>query len=153
MDGAQPAVVVAEASPSEQAVETATDAAVEIATVQADRDVAIAETQAEAAVEIATVNADADDEDVAWLRAELATLRQLCETNMAASSSAMEALRETQSQLASLAAMMTEHTNTLSPPAHSPPATEPSEPDADVENPVAEPPTETIPPQRRKRWL
>lgn len=122
---AMPAVVVADASPPIAAVEATADAAVEVAQIQADRDVAIAETSAETAVELATISADQEDEDVTWLKGELDSLRARCETQEGNLSSVTQALTETQVQVSSLAEMLTLHLNTLTPPAHSPPAAEP----------------------------
>jgi len=75
-------VVVAEAAPPQPAVEASADAAVEIARIEADAAVDMNAANNDAAVAIADTVA-ADDEDVAWLKSELAGLLARCETNAA----------------------------------------------------------------------
>lgn len=76
-------VVVVETPPSQPAIAATADAAVEIAQIEADRDVQLAETHGETATTVAEIQADTD-EDLVWLRGELAGLRASCEMNAAA---------------------------------------------------------------------
>jgi hypothetical protein len=162
-----PIVVVAEETPpSEPAaplVETATSAAVEIARIEADRDVSITDRQAGAAEAIAATDAE-NDEDVAWLRNELDGLRARLAIVEGASSSAevsrlelsnrLDSLTETQAALA-----------LLIPPPPSQPATvetvETSPSDAPEGALVAAEPETVLPARpepepprkRQRRWL
>jgi hypothetical protein len=167
MDGLPAAVVVE--TPQAATVEAAADAAVQVAQIQADRDVAIAEVVAEtdqaataARVEIAAVEAEQEDEDVAWLRGELSGLRVRCETAEAGLSGVMQQQNEMQAQLTTLAAMMTAYVETLTPPAHLPARLETapaSQAEIDVGNGgvrsevATEPEPAPIPKTRKRRWL
>jgi chromosome segregation ATPase len=101
MSDALPVTVV-----TEGAAEANAEAAVAIAEVEAETTVAVAEIAAEtriAEVEAATA---ADDEDVQWLRAELATLREQCATNAGALSSLEVSLVALSAQMGELTAAM-----------------------------------------------
>lgn len=157
-------VVVAEAPSSEQ-LEMATDAqtaaaeaAVEIAQIAADRDVAIAEINAETTETVVEAQT-ADDEDVAWLRAELDGLRTSYETNAAR-------LSDAEMQIANLTETVTAQAVALSlltppqPSAETPPAeVEPAAPAPDMTNAgESAARTENVPevpatPRRKRVWL
>ena len=142
-------------------MEAAGDAAVEIATIQAERDVAIAEIHAEVASE--AIEADAEDsEDVAWLGSRLAQLQENCDANTAAVISqqatlgtlteAMETMREQVRTLTEALTLATSPPQPLPTPETLESEVDPSEagtPDVAEEMPVpAEPP-----PQKVRRWL
>jgi hypothetical protein len=110
-----PAVVVAEAAPAEQA-ETVAEAAVEIAHVEAERDVQLAEISAGAATEIAATEAE-HDEDVEWLRSELAGLHTRCATAEAASSALESRLTEMENRQTSMQEQLTALALIHNPPA------------------------------------
>lgn len=102
-------------------------AAVEIAQINADRDVAIAteETtrqaaQTEAMVTVAEVEAETDDEDVQWLKAELASLRAQCETHAGSLSAQAEVIQAQGAQIAELTGLVAALTSQLNPPPLSP---------------------------------
>lgn len=112
------AVVVAEVAP-----QVAATAAVEIAQINADRDVAIAAEQtAQAAahtgaiVAVAEVEAETDDEEVIWLKAELASLRVQCETNAGALSALQQVTQAQGQQIAELTGLLSSLTAPLIPP-------------------------------------
>ena len=157
-------VVVAEAPPSEQlevaadAQTAAAEAAVEIAQIAADRDVAIAEINAETTETVMEAQT-ADDEDVAWLRAELDALRTSCETNAARLSDAemqIASLTETvTAQAAALALLTPPPLSEETPPAEG----EPAAPAPDMTNAdESAGHTENVPevpatPRRKRVWL
>lgn len=91
MDPAAETVVAIEPPPAAAAVSEAADAAVEIAQIEADRDVAIAELNAGMVEAAADAAADDFQDDVQWLKATLEDLRAQCAAQ-AASSSALEVL-------------------------------------------------------------
>lgn len=151
----------------------ASQADVDIATIEAARDIELAtinaesnETQTEAVLD---AQANAEDEDLIWLRGELATLQERCETNAA----------ELLNQRGEMISLRTEHNSMLerltqaeatqagllllTPPPNSeqgqqPPETESGGEDGPRENPGEQPPpadpaeeTPPAPANRRKR--
>lgn len=115
------------------AVVAAGEAAVAVAEIQADRDVAIAEIHAETNVAAIEAEADADDEDVVWLRNELAGLRGQCETNAGELSVLRDAFQSLETQMASLTETVVAQAAILSllnppPPSETTPETIPGEP-------------------------
>ncbi len=155
MDGVQPAVLVAEVTPPPAAVEAAADASVAIAQIDADRSVAVTQIDADRSVEIARIEAESEDEDIKWLRGELDGLRAQCETLREGLSAATLAQNATQEQVTSLTAMLAEHLNTLTPPAHSPPQTAEAtrKPGADAGGGAVEPEVPAPRPTPRYRRL
>lgn len=156
-------VVVAEAPPSEQlevaadAQTAAAEAAVEIAQIAADRDVAIAEINAETTETVVEAQT-ADDEDVAWLRAELDALRTSYETNAARLSDAemqIASLTETVTAQAAALALLTppplsaETSGAEPPAAPAPDMTNAGESAGHTENVPELPAT----PRRKRVWL
>lgn len=117
------AVVVAQPAPSPAAVTEAAAAAVEVAEIQAQRDVAVAEITAGRDVAIAEAAAEETDEDIEWLRTELSGLRGLHEANRQALADLAQVVTASQEQIAGLTSLLETHMNMLSPPAHSAPAT------------------------------
>lgn len=160
MSGASP-VLTAEVLPSEQSVEAVSDAAVEIATIEAGRDVTIAEIQADTAE--TAIEADArDDEELTWLRAELDGLRELCVTNaesLSRVSGENETLRadlttltETVGQQAAILLTMQPLQQTPEPP--SSPEAAPAEPEGVIAEPAApEAAPQAVAPARKRVWL
>jgi hypothetical protein len=165
MGDAAPAVVVAEPPPEEPAVIAAGEAAVKIAEIEAERDVKLAEISAEAAGEANAEAVEEFEEDVEWLRTELAGLRTLCETQRDGLSSAMLMLTAIQDQLRETQAALESHMNQSTPPAHSPPIEEAPAaevPSADGQgeaspasaaSPRPEPSSEVSPRARRRAFL
>lgn len=159
-DGA-PSPVTEQAVPAEMA-----GAAVAVAEIQADRDVAIAEIQAETTV--AVIEAGTDDEDVQWLRDELATLQARCATLEGASSSqeaAIVALSAQVGEMASGLAILIASTQppslpptpletvTETPPAEAPEAVLDDAGAGPRASGGAEPPGKAAVRQARLRWL
>lgn len=158
-------VSAGEATPPPVTAEAA-DAAVEIARIEAERDVELAtihtesnEAQTEAVLE---AQAEAEDEDVTWLRGELALLQGRCEMNEVALSNLtgeVEMLRQTQAtqtdQIAALL-LLTQPPNSEGTP---PPDQETPPPDGEAgprESPAADPAEEAPPPPanvRKRRFL
>jgi hypothetical protein len=140
-----PSVVDAIQEGETDRVETATEAAVEIATVEAAAAVQIAEAQAEAAVEIAEAQAAATEIDEQWLQSEFAGVRDA----LAALSLQME---QVLAGLASIAGAMVEQLTPTPPPTLTEPtpdltpAPAPTPPDAEAAPQAAETP-------RRRRRL
>lgn len=140
MSEALPAGVIPLPVPSEAAIETQADAAVEIAQIEADTRVAIAEIAADAAT---------DGDDIQWLQSELAVLRAACDANgsrleaLAETIQAMETARETMNAaLMSLANdVLTLQQASLTPPA---PSAEPVEVMEPVEPAEVTEPAETL---------
>lgn len=125
------------------------DAAVEIARIEADRDITIAAIGAETAAVAIEAAADENDEDVEWLRSELGGLRQSCETLAATQAIQSERLAILETQLGTMLAMAAAEP-TLSPPSNPEPGPEPAaseKADGPPENPEAPPPA------RRRRWM
>jgi hypothetical protein len=150
MDG-EPSVVV-EQTPPPESVEAAGEAAVAIAEIQANRDVEIAQINADTTEHVIEAEAASDDEDIQWLRGELADLRGLCEMN----AGALSALQQSNETLNQQVASLTETVATqaaalilLTPPQPSP---EPGPEPEGAPAPPAPPPEEggTI---RKKRWM
>lgn len=138
--------VTVEIAPSQEAVEASGDTAVEIATIEADRDVKLAEIHSETATELAEIEADETEDLEAWLDARL----DAAETRFMA---AIQETREVCNQiLTSVISLLT-----LIPPSTPVeqvteiiPATEPEKPDGAAEAaPVA---VETVV-QPVRRWL
>lgn len=105
------------------AQEAAGEAAVEIAQINADRDVAIAAEQtaqteavASTTVAVAEIEADAEDEDVAWLRNELGGLRAQCETARDGLSVLRELVTAQGLQIAEMAGLLAGLTAATIPP-------------------------------------
>lgn len=160
--------VAAEETPPPVVTEAVAEAAVEIAQIEADRDIALAtihtesnEAQTDAVLE---QSAAETDEDVAWLKAELAYLRTQCETNGADLLSEREARTLLQQQMTiqgeQIAALLllTPLPNLAEnqPPAETP-ASDGAE-DGPRENPAPDSdPAEETPPapadKRRRRFL
>jgi outer membrane murein-binding lipoprotein Lpp len=151
--------VVAASTPSEPAPEVVANAAVEIAGIAADRDVAIAEIQAETrakmsdAVDELEDDVDELEDDVEWLRSELAALRAACEANQAEGTSLRLMVQEMASQWADMQAMML----SLIPPSPSeqenPNPLPPDVADGLRENPAPESPPSSAGMGRRRRVL
>lgn len=117
------AVVVAQPAPSPAAVTEAAAATVEVAEIQAQRDVAVAEITAGRDVAIAEAAAEETDEDIEWLRTELSGLRAAHEANRQALADLTQVVTACQGQIAGLTGLLEAHVNMPSPPAHSAPAT------------------------------
>ena len=131
------------------------DAAVEIARIEADRDITIAAIGAETAAVAIEAAADENDEDVEWLRSELGGLRLSCETLAAELADLQVERARTAEALASLDRMLTAALATAEP-IPSPP----SKPDPGPADPAASeradgPPEspEAPPPARKRRWM
>jgi hypothetical protein len=146
------------------AAEATASAAVEIAQIEADRAVAIETIAAETArigIEASTAE---NEDDVAWLRAELASLRGQCEMNAAGLSSleaAQVALSAQVGEMASGLTMLVASSTPL-PPSETPPETPPQEAPQNAleggeggQRASQEAPDETPPAARRqrRRWL
>lgn len=144
------------------------EAAVEIARVQAERDVAVAEVHAATEVaiqEAITERAElTEEQEVEWLRDELAGLRQRCETNEAALSEHRATMLVMQEQHQQMIAQLAEITAVLtapteqSPPTPEPPSDQnpPPQDDADGQGEAPAEPTREEPPPasgKRKRVL
>jgi hypothetical protein len=158
-EAGDPTPAAEQAAPAEMA-----DAAVAIAEIQADRDVAIAEIQAETTETAIEADAAANDEDVEWLRAELAGLHQRCATQEAALSSLETTLVALSAQVGEMASGLAILLASQMPPTLSEPPTAEPEPtppeqalaseaagsrasDAEPETPASEAA------RRRMRWL
>ena len=152
MDG-EPSVVV-EQTPPPESVEAAGEAAVAIAEIQADRDIEIAQINADTTEAVIEAAAEAEDEDIAWLKAELADLRARCETSEAASSNALAMVGEVRQEVASLTETVATQAAALillsPPPPSEPPPPEGGEPPPE---PPAPPPEEGGNTIRKRRWM
>lgn len=139
----------------------AADAAVEIATIEAERDVSIAEIAADTQIAAIDAATDQEAEDIAWLRGELDGLRARCETLEAGLSglgdqnrelsAALAMLTETVATQAALLASQPAPDLILEPPSNPKPAPVPAailEPAANAGDRPA--PAERI---RTRRWL
>lgn len=149
MDPDAPAVVVVETPPSEQQEVATAEAAVEIAQIAAERDIAIAEINAETTATIVEAGAEQDDEDIEWLRGELADLRGQCETLRAELSNTQAMLTETNLRLDQMTETMAAQAaalTLLSPP-------QPSEPEPGPEPPAEPPAPEQSGTLRKRRWM
>lgn len=108
------------------APEAVADGAVEIAQIDADRSVAVATIHAETDVALAEIAAENDEEDIAWLRGELASLRELSAMNavgLSALEASMVAMSAQQGEIVSgLATILA--SQTPPPPLETPPVTE-----------------------------
>jgi hypothetical protein len=165
-------VTAPESAVTPPATEASASAAVEIATIEAERDIALAtlnaesnEAQTTAVLENAALS---DEEDVEWLRAELAALRERCATNEGALSSLETTLVSLSAQVGEMAGGLASLMASLTPP---PPLETPPEevPPLTVENPTeaigggeagqrASHALETVPlpaetPRIRRKWL
>lgn len=115
------------ATASTPTVEAASEAAVEIATIEAERDVKLAEISAETVVALAEAEAEADDdepdEDILWLQERLAQLEGIVLERIEAALTAILARMETmETQLASLSALISPPTGNPTPEAQNPEA-------------------------------
>lgn len=140
-------------------------ATVEVATIEAERDIALAQ-EVTKQVEIAADAAVTDDEDMIWLRGELADLRARCETNAAdllQNQAAMQAMSEQNQQMAEQIAVLTaaaviqreQNPSTPEPGSEPPNPPEGGEGAPGGQGQVQEPPQNPEPPARRRerKWL
>jgi len=157
-------LVVAETLPPQQ-TEPLAEAAVEVAQIEANRDIAIAQQHTEQTRIVAEANDAETEEDIAWLRAELDARRAHCERNENEIQNLRAALLTTQDQVTQLAEQMAMLTGLVMadkppPPQSTPePSPNPNPPDADQDgqgktgeqSPPENPSQESG--RRKRKWL
>lgn len=155
--------VVVDATTAPAAVATA-DAAVEIAAIEADRDVTIATVNAETAIAV-TEAAATEDEDMVWLNGELSGLSARLATLEGALSNQEATITTLLAQVAEMGAMVTAlsliqppHSVTLPATAPDPATADRTPPENALDGGEAGPPAKsaavkTAPPRIRRKWL
>lgn len=156
-------MVVAETPPppSPEVVRAAGGTIVEVAEIEAARDVAIAEEGTEQARILAEAR---EAEDVEWLRRQLDDLRARCETNAAELSAVRAALLTTQEQLRQTEEQVAVLTEAMTAAIQEEPTPEPGSPPPPDEDQGARgeaeqgertPPENPVPPvpKRKRVWL
>ena len=162
-------VVVAETpppQPSPEVVAAAGETIVEVAQIEAARDVAIAEEGTEQTRIMAEAREAREAEDVEWLRQQLAGLQAQCETNAAELSNVRAALLTTQEQLQQTVEQVAVLTEAMTVAIQAEQTPEPGSPPLPPEDASADGPEEAaqgertppvnperLVPRRKKVWL
>ena len=162
-----PVLVVAETPPPQPAAPLVDgQTIIAVAEIEAQRDIAIAEQHTEQTQIIADAS-ETDDEDVVWLRGELADLRAQCETNAGELSNQRAAMLSMQEVIQTIADQVTVLTaaavlnNPQDPSTPEPDLPNPPNPsgedgaDPGIQNGEQRPPENPVPhaPKRQRKWL